>query len=478
MTELLDLPNEVLSRISSRLSDADHKSLFSLIYVNKRLNIIATPFLVRRWPLVGGEDALENSPRFDRFALHLLRNPSLRRYIRLLDVEDFGTRQDSHEELAISQDEVQQLVTAGVRDWPALAQLRGMGVQMSEDIDDAFMVLILLWASHLVEFDFTVPLIGSLSQDGEEQLVLCFVSQVARRLRDSPEDAMLDRFPLARLQYVQYKHWDTEFGVQGQFSAPFFYLPNLRTFFGYRIEMTRPYNGESDEDDDDIQSAYLTEFPVGTSTVEEIILNCSDMCLEALETFIRACRRLRTFALDYGSVLDTREVDSSRLAELLVARADSLQNLALDWGHSPTLEITSQGPLEIEQCFRQLHRLEYLELPLYMLCEDGEIGGQTFISLNSQLLPKSLKCLCLVGGAYWKFDSKVGINKMVDSIEAFILKCGPGGEFPHMEALELIYLTDRSHQDNYTQRLKKTGRKKNVRLVFNEFKWRTWPKYG
>uniref|UniRef100_A0A8H7KEM3 Leucine-rich repeat domain-containing protein n=1 Tax=Bionectria ochroleuca TaxID=29856 RepID=A0A8H7KEM3_BIOOC len=321
------------------------------------------------------------------------------------------------------------MATAGVRDWPALTELRGQGEQMREGIDDAFMVLILLWASHLVEFHFTVPLIGSLSQDGDEQLTLGFVSQVARRLRDSPKDAMLDRFPLARLQSVQYKHWDTEFGVQGQFAAPFFYLPNLRTFFGYRIEMTRPSNEESDEDDDDIQSAYLTEFPVGTSTVEDIILNFSDMCLEALQTFIRACRRLRTFALDYGNVLDTREVDSSRLAELLVARADSLQNLALDWGDSPTLEITAQGPLEIEQCFRQLHRLEYLELPLYMLCEDGELDGQTFISLNSQLLPKSLRCLCLVGCAYWRFDSKVEINKMVDSIEAFILKCGPGVNF-------------------------------------------------
>ncbi|CAH0044345.1 unnamed protein product [Clonostachys solani] len=478
MTTLLDLPNEVLSRIAERLSDADHKALFSLIYVNKRLNIITTPFLVRRWPPVE-RDALEHSPGYDRFVLHLLRNPTLRRYISLLDAGDFSTREDRDDvETAVSRDELEEIATAGLRDWPALAELSEWREQISEGIQDAFVVLILLWARDLVEFDFTVPLIGLIRLDGEEQLTLGFVSQVARMFSGSSEGAILDHLPLAKLQSVQYKHGDTEFGVQGKYAAPFFYLPNLRTFFGFRIEMAPSHIEESFEDGDGDQSTYLTEFPVGTSTVEEIILNTSDVCLEGLTTLVRACRRLRTFALHYGPVLDTREVDSSRLAELLLARADSLQNLALDWGESPTLEITAQGPLKIEQCFHQLHRLEYLELALYMLCEESEIDGQAFISLNSQLLPKSLRCLCLVGNADWRLKNEVALTKLVDSIEAFMLKCGPGGEFPHMEALELIYLTYRPPTYNYTQRLEETGRRKNLRVIFNKYQWRTWPGYG
>ncbi|VUC29865.1 unnamed protein product [Clonostachys rosea] len=475
MANLLDLPNETLSRVAACLSDVDHEALFSLIYVNKRLNGIATPFLVRRWPPVEIE-ALEHSPRYYRFAEHLLRNPSVRRYVKLLEVGDFSTRQDRDIiEILVSQDELQQVATAGLREWPLLAELTEWREQILEGIPDASVVLILLLARDLVEFDFTVPLVGSIEEDGGEQLTLGFISQMARKFSSNPDDALLNQLPLARLQSVKYKHWDTQLGVPGKYAAPFFHLPNLRTFYGFRVEIPSLRELESSEDDNDGQSTYLTKFPVGTSAVEEIVLNTSDVCLEAVATLVGACRRLTTFALHYGPVLDTEEVDSSALAELLLARADSLQNLALDWGDSPTLKITAQGPLKIEQCFHKLRRLEHLQLPLSMLCEDSEIDGQTFLSFNSQLLPKSLRCLCLVGDWQWRFNNEVVRNKMVDSIEAFVLKCGPGGEFLHLEALELIHLTHRSSQDEYAQRLKETGRRQNVRVTFNKLQWLTWP---
>ncbi|KAF5562861.1 hypothetical protein FNAPI_2968 [Fusarium napiforme] len=78
MGRLLDLPDEILTYICISICDLDRVALFEVIHVNKKLHTIASPLLVRHWPLY--RRISKHAHAF--FAVHLLRNPHLQKNVK------------------------------------------------------------------------------------------------------------------------------------------------------------------------------------------------------------------------------------------------------------------------------------------------------------------------------------------------------------------------------------------------------------
>ncbi|KAH7194711.1 heterokaryon incompatibility protein-domain-containing protein [Fusarium oxysporum] len=81
MTVLSNLPDETLERILEYVT-SNRESLENVSLVNSRFNKIVFPLLVRQWN--NSQECLE--PSIERLALHLLRNPDLRRHVERLDL--------------------------------------------------------------------------------------------------------------------------------------------------------------------------------------------------------------------------------------------------------------------------------------------------------------------------------------------------------------------------------------------------------
>ncbi|KAF5243394.1 hypothetical protein FANTH_8216 [Fusarium anthophilum] len=89
MAILSELPDETLHRVLEFVT-SDRESLENVSVVNRRLNKIVFPLLVRQWN--NSQECLE--PSIERLALHLLRNPDLRRHVERLD---FGYLRPLHD---------------------------------------------------------------------------------------------------------------------------------------------------------------------------------------------------------------------------------------------------------------------------------------------------------------------------------------------------------------------------------------------
>ncbi|KAF6516001.1 hypothetical protein HZS61_004742 [Fusarium oxysporum f. sp. conglutinans] len=112
MTVLSDLPDETLERILEFVT-SDRESLENVSLVNSRFNKIVFPLLVRQWN--NSQECLE--PSIERLALHLLRNPDLRRHVERLDLGYLRPLHDHDPDSAdLSPESLAALANAAERD--------------------------------------------------------------------------------------------------------------------------------------------------------------------------------------------------------------------------------------------------------------------------------------------------------------------------------------------------------------------------
>ncbi|KAH7203263.1 hypothetical protein BKA60DRAFT_600351 [Fusarium oxysporum] len=112
ITVLSDLPDETLERILEFVT-SDRESLENVSLVNSRFNKIVFPLLVRQWN--NSQECLE--PSIERLALHLLRNPDLRRHVERLDLGYLRPLHDHDPDLAdLSPESLAALANAAERD--------------------------------------------------------------------------------------------------------------------------------------------------------------------------------------------------------------------------------------------------------------------------------------------------------------------------------------------------------------------------
>lgn len=469
MPHLLDLPDEILHKISISVSAAGDGSLFKVVAVNRRLNALVTPLLVHRWP----PSRHNNRPRNECLALHLARHPELRGQVRHLELGSGGSFPQTGGHFIdpfmpkLGREQLEEIAAAVAHECPKYTEIPDWAGQVREGAWGAISALLLTWATNLTHLEFTVPSTAT-NYPGEDVIIIpMWATYVVRQMMNPSANSLAGTLPLMNLRHVLVTHEYENLRTFGRYTAPFFYLPNMRTFVGRQV-------GVMDLQEDigaDVRDKYLVEFPVGTSTIEEIVLEESEFRLTELLTLIRACRRLTTLVIGWTEFLETTKISSNQLAQVILHHTASLETLGIIWSADPLFDIVerpSDGPLIVEESFRHLSRLEKLTIPIWMLFEaDGGSGDRNIISglssgnrsilrqmprsggriistrfkkpgkygygIKVSRLPRSIRYLKLVGK---------GTNAAAKGVEALLLACGPGGELPNLKEIDLASALD------------------------------------
>ncbi|KFH41068.1 hypothetical protein ACRE_082270 [Hapsidospora chrysogenum ATCC 11550] len=460
MPQLLNLPNELLFQISEYVSATDRRALFKLVGVNRRLNRVAAPLLVRRWPwMVDWEDIF-----IDPFALYLLRHPELRRQVRrlkLLATVGWDDRNRSLRRPKIGPDELVELSTAAAQAWPALDDCINWTEQIRSGYMDAIAALVLAWAKDLTHLYMTLL-------RPERLTIFILASQVARRLLHArgPQEPQSEPLPLMKLQHVYYGYRDTVHGVDGQYAAPFFYLPSMQTFAGYRVWRSLPrQRGEAADAHLDVEpGTCLTEFPQGTSTIQEIVLENSCVSAAYLSQVVRSCRRLRELSLEliFDYYPDDDDMTASGLAPSILHHAASLEVLHISWNdpYGDFMDRDADGSNALEECLRHLTCLEDLSIPSHLLFSTHQEQGRHRCRIETSRLPRSIKRLKLEGSPVeimWTGEPGLpeSLMDVAEGFEVLLRKSGPDGEFPNLSKLETpLFLPDSLEGDVVAARLR------------------------
>ncbi|KAJ3533335.1 hypothetical protein NM208_g6029 [Fusarium decemcellulare] len=477
MCSLLGLPDEMIHQVCTSLSDIHHASLFELVLVNKHLSRLVTPLLVRRWFV---DPEKRKPPAIERLALHLLRHPGFRKEVKHVQFASVQTAAEHHDTTPlITSQELEQLSLAVHGAWPALAESTDWADQIRNGIKDALATLILCWTPNLTSFELSVPHFWP--GQGPELLLLQFVGQVIRQFKSSGPHWALGALPLLELRSVTYSHWDTENTTEGKFAAPFFHLPKLKTFMGFKFGMGG-YDGDEDDSldhqQDDGSSSpsarhqYMTDFPIGTSTVEELIIYDADVTVDALSTLVRACRRLTVLDFELAGFLEhleDSELRTNALAQVIMYHAETLKVLRLRFEQSLFVEYKedlADGPVRFGDCFRQLQQLESLAIEPSFLYEHDSAQSQFSHEMVLNRLPPSLHHLRFETDAVALNDStsSAKVDNWINSFQGLIKECRPDGLLPNLRHFDLRdMLIDKPGAESIV-RLKTMAEDRGVRL--------------
>ncbi|KAF4469771.1 hypothetical protein FALBO_3325 [Fusarium albosuccineum] len=478
MCNLLSLPDEMIRRVCTSLSDIHHASLFKLVLVNKHLNRVVTPLLVRRW-FVDREK--RRPPAIERLALHLLRHPEFRREVKHIQFASVQTAAEQHDTTRlITARELEELSQAAHGAWPALAESTDWADQIRNGIKDALATLILCWTPNLTSFELSVP--DFRPGQGPELLLLQSVSQVVRQFKSSGPHWALGALPLLELRSLIYIHWDTEGTTESKFLAPFFHLPKLKTFMGLQVGM-----GDYDEYEDDsldnqqddgsfsrsTRNRYMTDFPIGTSTVEELIIYEAEVTVDTLSTLVRACRRLTMLDLELALLvhLEGPELRSNGLAQVILHHAETLKVFRLGIEQDFFVQHPADGPIRLEDCFRQLGQLESLTVEPTFLYEHDSAESQVRDEMVVNRLPPSLKHLRFESDtvALDARTSTAKVDEWVTGFQGLIEECRPDGLLPNLRHFDLKDLLIDNPGVESIGRLKTMAEDRGVRLSLLTF---------
>ncbi|RSL83541.1 hypothetical protein CEP52_016680 [Fusarium oligoseptatum] len=394
MANLLDLPDETLESVL--LGSIDGHTLHQLTRVNKRLRRIASPMLVQRWPYSN-----------ERLLLYLLHHPELRTEVKELKFGNLVTFRCHTYGRDISDESLEALAATVDEAWPALAKSTKWAEFVCKGNTDALCTLLLCWATKLSSLDIAVPYF--LAERREDFLTLQLASQVVQMWKKTGSTDL----PLLELRSVTYRHGeDSDYGCDGRYAAPFFHLPNMKSFTGWKSGMMEWDDNYNRNYTDSIlgrvrmvnpHDKYVMDFPVGTSPIEEIILDDVDLSARTLSRVASACKRLKTLVYRAAPVIRWRDflIDFERPGDSLVFsdnEGPQGDELSTDnHGHDFDPEV---GTIYLRDCYQHLKCLKSLSLDARSL-EYGH--GDDHI--RASRLPSSLVHLRLQGycfGTLWK----------------------------------------------------------------------------
>ncbi|KAM5349752.1 hypothetical protein ACJ41O_006257 [Fusarium nematophilum] len=464
MAILTDLPDEILECIIVHTSDLMHDTLLELALASKRLSKVVTPMLVRRWS--GG-------PPLECLLLHLFQHPELRARVKHLRLHCLSTACEQHggpSELGIRDDHLQDLAIALSDAWPVPPEWPEL---MRNGLSDVFGALLLCWATKLASLDLVVPFFQP--EDHDDFVFLQMVGQAVQQFRALGPGPTPLPLPLLELRSVAFRHWDTELSTDGRYAAPFFHLPKMKVFFGFKLGMFDPAWRE-DDDTEAVRGRYMIDFPVGTSPIEELILEDADISIAGLSTLVGACRRLKTLVFQPGPVLENQELSSTGLAQAILLQKASLEILMIDFERNGLMEIyesaDEEGSVGLEECFQYLERLESLTIDAYTLFKEcSEDEAQPTPQDIVGRLPPSLIHLRLeqIGlGEKWA-SSREQADEYLDGLESFLRECRPDGKFPKFRYLDVAECWS---DDECFVRLEGLAAAQRVQLSF-DWKWRS-----
>ncbi|KAF5606472.1 uncharacterized protein FSUBG_6081 [Fusarium subglutinans] len=476
MAVLSNLPDETLHRVLEFVTN-DRESLENVSVVNRRLNKIVFPLLVRQWN--NSQECLE--PSIGRLALHLLRNPNLRRHVKRLDLgylRPLYNHDPDPDSVDLSPESLAALVGAAHKDPPeslaALADATEKDLQVSKLLPahvyhrirlgcvDAIAVLILTWCTRLTHLNITVPPFSPCSR--EHFMPLLYVKEAVCRLLDGPAE-MVPQLPLDQVRHVTLQPSDSWEVYDMAYARSFLHLPCIQTLCAY---------GLVDDLDNPLPLTYLHDyvppFPVSTSPITELTI-VGGLLRSGVPDFITACRALTKLSVSVDHRLEMYGFpDQKELAGALLKHKDSLEDLDLDIS---MLQFPSLDPV-LEEVYPQLSRIQTLTVHIADLFEGSrsdEVENCTKIVLDR--IPQGIQVLKLRTHMFmesWVSHSKDVegfLEPYLEGIIELLEEAGPQRRFSKLRVLGL----SKAFMDDpimfHIKRIKEMARLRGVNALFD-----------
>ncbi|KAM6527656.1 hypothetical protein FALCPG4_008707 [Fusarium falciforme] len=494
MASLLDLPDETLENVL--LCNIDGRTLHQLTRVNKRLRRLASPILVQRWPY-----------SHERLLLHLLHHPEFRAHVKELKFENlvaFRDHEEDHTGCDITIESLEALAATVEEAWPALAKSTKWAEHIRKGNSDALCTLLLCWTTKLSSLDITVPYFYT--NQRHDLLVLQIASQVVRLWKKTGSTDL----PLLQLRSVVFRHWDTEFSTDGRYAAAFFHLPNVKSFAGCRLGMWDLIEGPGRDYNDptlgwvptvDPRDEYIVDFPVGTSPIEELILDDVDVSVESLSRIVSTCQQLKLLVYRPAPVCDHSLLSCRGLANVMLHHKKSLEILVIDFerpqgsllfsddeemeddgsddanddddnhGHDVDPEV---GGIHLRDCYQYLKCLKSLSIDVSSLYKEDGYGDYNITPsrLPSSLVNLRLQGLCLT--SLWKRSVQETEDQMND-LGILVQECSPDGKLPNLRQINIPERLPKDLVLDAFDRLMELAKARGVKIIFIVLWEDPWP---
>ncbi|KAF5603859.1 hypothetical protein FPCIR_1134 [Fusarium pseudocircinatum] len=460
MAILSNLPDETLHRILEFVTN-DRESLENASLVNSRFNKIVFPLLVRQWN--NSQECLE--PSIERLALHLLRNPELRRHVERLDFgylrplhdHDPGTVDLSPESLAI-------LANAAEKDLQVSEFLSThVHHRIRLGCEDAIAVLILAWCTRLTHLNITVPVFYPESR--QHFIPLLFVKEAICQLLGEPAE-MAPQLPLGQIRHVTLQPWNSEEVFDMAYARSFLHLPCIQTLCVYGL--IDDLDSELDNWENELpltyRDDYVLPFPVSTSPITELtIVGC---LRSGVPGFITACRSLTKLNVRVDHGLDMYGFpDQKELTEAILKHKDSLEDLDLDISIP---RFPNPDPV-LEETYSQLSRIRTLAVHIVDFFE-GVV--ESCIKIVLDRTPKDIQVLKPRSHRFietWVSSSNDPfLEPYLEGIIELLEETGPQGRFSKLRVLDLseAFMDDLIMFD--IKRIKQLAKAKGVKLLLHD----------
>ncbi|KAG5748083.1 hypothetical protein H9Q69_008150 [Fusarium xylarioides] len=460
MVTLSDLPDETLERVLEFVT-SDRPSLEDASLVNTRFNKIVFPLLVRQWN--NSQECLE--PSLESLALHLLRNPGLRRHVERLD---FGYLRPLH-------DHDPDSVDLSSESLAALADAAEKDLQVSEFLsthvchrirlgcEDAIAVLILAWCTRLTHLNLAIP--SFYPESRQHFMPLLYVTEAMSRYLDEPAE-MASQLSLGQVRHVTLQPWNNEEVVFMAYARSFLHLPCIQTFCAYGL--LDDVDKEIDNEDNELplthRDDYELPFPVSTSPITELtIVGC---LRSGVPDFITACRSLTKLIVRVDHGLDIYGFpDQRELAEAVLKHKDSLEDLDLDISIP---KFPNPNPA-LEEAYSQLSRIRTLAVHIVDFFE-GAVEG--YIKIVLDRIPQDIQILRPRSHRFiesWVSSSNDPfLEPYLEGIIELLEDAGPQGRFSKLRVLDLseAFVDDPIMSD--IKRIKQSSTSRGVKLLLHD----------
>jgi hypothetical protein len=458
MLQLLDFPDEILTQICSLICDSDRLALFQVAYVNKRLHRIASPLLVRHWPF---HPWILHKLAPARFTLHLIRNPHLQRNVKSIVFDELIPIKE--DDPLASFDELDKLDTVARQRFPELADDPSWCEGLLQGYIDPIAALLLVLCTRLESLDLMIPYY--------QEFGLLVLKLASLALKHSGSQR-----PLENLRAVVLRWYDDDDPGNIQCAAPFFYLPKVKTLALSALSDEIPLKSITDDKDrnDDIRlgldpDIYETRFPIGTSPIEELIMESSCLTFHGLFTIIRACKRLKKLVFTCKNLARISSQDNSSVAltrQALQHHAASLEELAFNLeSHrfrqdDGSLEYASTTGLScLKECFQQMNKLKRLTIDLHILHFHDTSPDKTMIDC----LPTSLEYLGLECNLA---SYKPQVLGYVKTLCTLLKACGHGNHLCALKTLDVWLFVYHIPEEEMFEPVRKLAQERGVRFTF------------
>ncbi|KAG5796597.1 hypothetical protein H9Q69_004347 [Fusarium xylarioides] len=454
MGRLLDLPDEILTYICISICDSDRVALFQVIHVNKKVHRIASPLLVRHWPLHHGI-FLKRAHAF--FAVHLLRNPHLQRNVKSIVFDNLIPTETDYS--SARDPDLDALAIPARQLFPNNPNWCN---QLICGCIDPVATLLLVLCTRIESLGLTIP-------DFDEESRLLVLELVSLSLKRSGP-----KRPLGNLQLGMIKWDDKHEPGHIQYAAPFFHLPKVKTLALSALSDNKRLKTILHEEDRKEQyrlglypDIYKTRFPIRTSPIEELILAAACLTSKGLLTVVSSCKRLKKLAFTCPGVADLYidEHNSVLLKQALLLHVVSLEELAfklethyLENNYGSTEGESHTGLNLLKECFPEMKKLKRLTMDIHALYFHDDPLSEKMLDC----LPRSLEYL----GLECELECfQPQVLRYVEVLCTVLEACGPSNRFCALKTLELCLTVHGKRDANIYDPVKELAREKGIEFT-------------